>query len=142
MLTKLDVFETEVEARGPIRAELSEKLLAAEVKRIPKLGPGNTSVNAQYTIEVNNRAAVQATLKEQSIPTAVHYPILLCQQPALTNRGSCTRCCQLNCDCPVAQAASERVLSLPMHPYLNSDERHKIVAAVAEAVASANLQSL
>ena len=138
VLAKLDVFETEVEACGRIGAELSAKLQAAGIQSTPRLVTGNTSVHAQYTIQVDNRAAVQATLKEQGIPTAVHYPTLLCQQPALTNGGSCTRCCQPNCNCPVARAASERVLSLPMHPYLNSDEQHKIVAAVSAAVESAS----
>ena len=138
MLAKVDVFEAEVEARGRIGAELSAKLQVAGIQSTPQLAPGNTSVYAQYTIQVDNRAAVQATLKEQGIPTAVHYPTLLCQQPALTNRGACAQHCYQKFGCPVAQAASERVLSLPMHPYLSNDDQHWIAASVATAVASVN----
>ena len=90
---------------------------------------------AQYTIQVSNRPAIQAALKEEGIPTAVHYPTLLCQQPAFAKLSHCTHHCQQLCGCPVAQAVSERVLSLPMHPYLSEADQERITAAVARAVA-------
>lgn len=141
VLVKLEVFEAEVEARGRIGAELSARLQAAGINSTPKLLPGNTSVYAQYTIEVENRPAVQAALKEQGIPTAVHYPTLLCQQPALVGRGPCSQCCQPSCGCPLAQVASERVLSLPMHPYLSEVDQNRIVAAVSASLASSVRQT-
>lgn len=134
VLAKLEVFEAEVEARGRIGAALNARLEAAGIHSTPKLAPGNTSVYAQYTVQVENRPATQAYLKEQGIPTAVHYPTLLCQQPALAGRGSCDNYCHQTCGCPVAQAASERVLSLPMHPYLSQTDQELIVVAVAQAV--------
>jgi UDP-2-acetamido-2-deoxy-ribo-hexuluronate aminotransferase len=136
VLAKLEVFEAEVGARGRIGAALSRKLQAAGISSIPQLSPGNTSVYAQYTVQVENRPAVQTVLKERGIPTAVHYPTLLCQQPALAGCGSCALSCQQACSCPIAQAASERVLSLPMHPYLSEVDQELIVAAVAMAVGS------
>lgn len=135
VLAKLEVFEAEVEARRRIGAALSAKLQAAGLNSTPQLAAGNTSVYAQFTIEVENRPAIQASLKEQGIPTAVHYPTLLCQQPALVGRGLCGEHCQSSCGCPVAQAASERVLSLPMHPYLSDGDQEHIAAAVAQALA-------
>jgi UDP-2-acetamido-2-deoxy-ribo-hexuluronate aminotransferase len=133
VLAKLEVFEAEVEARGRIGAALSAKLQDAGIRSTPQLAPGNTSVYAQYTLQVSNRAAVQDALQQQGIPTAVHYPSLLCQQPGLADRGACGQHCQQHCGCPVAQAASERVLSLPMHPYLSSKNQDIIVAAVISA---------
>jgi UDP-2-acetamido-2-deoxy-ribo-hexuluronate aminotransferase len=85
-------------------------------------------VYAQYTIEVENRSAVQEALKASGIPTAVHYPTLLCQQPALQSCGSR---CSAGCATPLAQRASERVMSLPMHPYLSEHDQDQVVAAVA-----------
>jgi UDP-2-acetamido-2-deoxy-ribo-hexuluronate aminotransferase len=134
VLAKLEVFEAEVEARGRIGAALSARLEAAGIHSTPKLAPGNTSVYAQYTVQVENRSAMQAYLKEQGIPTAVHYPTLLCQQPALAGRGSCAQHCHQICGCPVAQAASERVMSLPMHPYLSETDLVEITKAVTEAM--------
>lgn len=135
VLAKLELFEAEVKARSRIGATLSSRLQAAGITSTPKLATGNTSVYAQYTIQVSNRPAVQAALKVQGIPTAVHYPTLLCQQPALAKYGLCAQHCQQLCGCPVAQAASERVLSLPMHPYLSEADQERITSAVAWAVA-------
>jgi len=135
VLAKLELFEAEVEARGRIGVVLSSRLQAAGITTTPQLAPGNTSVYAQYTIQLDNRPAVQASLQEQGIPTAVHYPTLLCGQPALAGQGPCAQHCQQSCGCPVAQAASERVLSLPMHPYLSEEDQDRIAAAVAQAVA-------
>ena len=135
VLAKLEVFEAEVEARQRIGNALSAKLAAVGVNSTPQLAAGNTSVYAQFTIEVEHRTALQAFLKKQGIPTAVHYPTLLCQQPALAGRGPCGEHCQASCSCPVAQAASERVLSLPMHPYLSDADQEHIAATVAQALA-------
>ena len=137
VLAKLEVFEAEVEARGRIGAALSAKLQAVGISSIPKLAPGNTSVYAQYTVQVDNRPATQAYLKEQGIPTAVHYPTLLCQQPALAGKGSCVQHCHQTCGCPVAQTASERVMSLPMHPYLSEADQERLVKCLQNAL---NLQ--
>ena len=135
VLAKLEVFEAEVEARRRIGTALSAKLQAEGINSTPQLAAGNTTVYAQFTIEVENRPAIQASLKEQGIPTTVHYPTLLCQQPALVGLGPCGEHCQSSCGCPVAQAASERVLSLPMHPYLSDADQEHISAAVAQALA-------
>jgi UDP-2-acetamido-2-deoxy-ribo-hexuluronate aminotransferase len=48
----------------------------------PYIEQHNTSVYAQYTIQVDNRDELQQKLKEQGVPTAVHYPIPLNKQPA------------------------------------------------------------
>jgi len=133
-LAKLELFEAELAARGRIGAALSRRLQAAGIGSIPQLAPGNTSVYAQFTIQVDHRPTVQTALKEQGIPTTVHYPTLLCQQPALAGQGPCAEHCRQCCGCPVAQTASERVLSLPMHPYLSEADQEEIAAAVARAL--------
>ena len=137
LLAKLEVFEAEVEARRSIGSALSAKLQAVGINSTPQLAAGNTSVYAQFTIEVENRLELQASLKKQGIPTAVHYPTLLCQQPALAGMGPCGEHCQSSCGCPVAQVASERVLSLPMHPYLSDADQEHIAAGMAQALAQA-----
>jgi UDP-2-acetamido-2-deoxy-ribo-hexuluronate aminotransferase len=35
---------------------------------------------------------------------------------------------------PVSEAVGRRVLSLPMHPYLTSDQQSQVVKALVEAV--------
>lgn len=131
LLAKLELFDAEVEARQRIGSRYNEQLEAAGVNTTPRLAAGNTSVYAQYTIQVEDREAVQASLRQAGVPTAVHYPTLLCQQPALSG---CGERCFGGCGCPRAQSASERVLSLPMHPYLREADQDQVVAAVATAL--------
>ena len=131
LLGKWPNFAQEVEARGRIGAAYSRKLQAAGITTTPQLAAGNTSVYAQYTVQVEQRAEVQAVLKRRGIPTAVHYSTLLCQQPALhCKHGRCSQ----GCHTPLAQAASERVLSLPMHPWLSDDDQDRVVSALVSAL--------
>ena len=87
----------------------------------PHIEPHNTSAWAQYTIQVPYRETLQEQLKQSGIPTAVHYPIPLNQQPAVANATV-----QLTMGDSVAQ----RVISLPMHPYLDADSLSRIAQAV------------
>jgi UDP-2-acetamido-2-deoxy-ribo-hexuluronate aminotransferase len=131
LLAKLELFDGELASRQQIGERYSQCFQAAGVATTPYLVPGNTSVYAQYTIEVENRAAVQEALKDSGIPTAVHYPTLLCQQPALQVCGSR---CSGACATSLAQRASERVMSLPMHPYLSAQDQDQVVVAVTAAL--------
>ena len=123
LLPKLDVFPEEVELRSRIGARYSE--LLQNVCVTPYVEPHNLSVYAQYTIQVDRREAVQASLQKAGIPTAIHYPVPLHRQPALAAYAA---------DCPISDAAAARVLSLPMHPYLKAEDQDRIVAAVKAAV--------
>lgn len=137
LLAKLEVFADEVAARGRIGDRYSElfrqindSLTATSDSQItvPYIEPHNTSVYAQYTVQVDNREQVQKKLKEQGIPTAVHYPVPLHLQPVFAGLG------YVEGSFPVAEAAAKRVMSLPMHPYLSDNELANIVAALKEAL--------
>jgi UDP-2-acetamido-2-deoxy-ribo-hexuluronate aminotransferase len=120
LLAKLEIFPQEVEARHRIGQAYTEAL--KDIVTTPDVEPHNTSVYAQYTIQVDNREELQKKLKEQGIPTAVHYPIPLNKQPAFTYLK--TR------DCSVADKVANRVVSLPMHPYLIEMEQIKIIETI------------
>jgi UDP-2-acetamido-2-deoxy-ribo-hexuluronate aminotransferase len=93
-----------------------------DIVTTPYIESHNTSVYAQYTIQVDNRNELQQKLKEQGIPTAVHYPIPLNKQAAFARRGN-----PLWLPLPVAEQVAQRVISLPMHPYLTEDEQSSII---------------
>lgn len=131
LLAKFELFDAEVILRQQIGRRYSQKFSDAGVLGTPHVDSGNTSVYAQYTLDLDNRDDVQNILNAQGIPTAVHYPTLLCQQPALKGCGSS---CQSGCRMPVAQKASKRVLSLPMHPYLALQDQERVVRAVIAAI--------
>ena len=138
LLAKWPNFPQEVEARGRIGAAYGHKLNAAGITTTPQLAEGNTSVFAQYTVQVENRAEVQDALKAQGIPTAVHYPTLLCQQPALICQHSR---CSNGCHTPLAQVGSEQVMSLPMHPWLSVVDQDRVVSALAGALQLTSIPS-
>lgn len=123
LLAKLDVFDNEVKARARLGKRYSE--LLGDSVTVPFVDGHNTSVYAQYTIAVDDRASVQEALSKADIPTAVHYPIPLHKQPAMLDE---------NADVPIATNLSDKVMSLPMHPYLTDEGQDNIVAAIKEAV--------
>ncbi|MDY0300707.1 MAG: DegT/DnrJ/EryC1/StrS family aminotransferase [Trichlorobacter sp.] len=55
----------------------------------------------------------KAKLNEAGIPTAVHYPIPLNKQPAVADK---------NVELPIGDAIAEKVMSLPMHPYMTEED--------------------
>ncbi len=129
LLAKLDIFDDEVAARSRIGARYSQ-LISTAIPSIgtPHLSEGCTSVYAQYTVEVPQRAKVEEAMKARGVPTAVHYPIPLHRQPVFANLGYRAG------DFPVSEKAGERVMSLPMHPYLSEADQDKVVQALKEAV--------
>ena len=126
LLAKFPHFEKEVEARGMIGARYSD--LLKDICTTPKIQSGNTHMYAQYTIKVENRDEMQQKLKEKGIPTAIYYPKCLHEQPVFNNLGY-----KLG-DFPEAEKASNTVISLPMHPWLEENEQDIIVEALKEAL--------
>jgi UDP-2-acetamido-2-deoxy-ribo-hexuluronate aminotransferase len=127
LLAKLPTFADELEARKRIGARYSS--LLQDVARVPQIAAGCDCVYAQYTVEIDRREAVQAALKEAGVPTAVHYPVPLNLQPVFSHLGLPEG------SFPKAEAAARRVMSLPMHPFLDEATQDAIVAAVKRALA-------
>ncbi|MCW8930054.1 MAG: DegT/DnrJ/EryC1/StrS family aminotransferase [Gammaproteobacteria bacterium] len=123
VLAKFELFSDEVKKRNIIGERYTE-LISENSPSIttPYIKDVNTSVYAQYTLQVKNRNQLIEQLKKVSIPTAVHYPIPLNQQPALETQEF---------DLSISEKVLNQVMSLPMHPYLTEDEQQKIIMAMA-----------
>lgn len=121
LLPKLAILDDEMQARQRVADTYTKLFNEAGIFTTPFIEVHNTSAWAQYTIQVENRSEVQEKLKAQGIPTAVHYPIPLNKQPAVADTNTVL---------PVGDAIAERVMSLPMHPYLTIEAQQKIVAAL------------
>lgn len=118
LLPKLAILDDEMQARQRVADTYTKLFNQAGILTTPFIEAHNSSAWAQYTIQVENRSEVQVKLKEQGIPTAVHYPIPLNKQPAVAD---------VNAVLPVGDVVAERVMSLPMHPYLTIEAQEKIV---------------
>lgn len=122
LLPKLEILDEEIALRQEVARNYNSLLQEVGIT-IPTITEGNICVYAQYTIQIDNRSTVQSKLKEAGIPTAVHYPIPLNKQPAVAD-GSI----QLL----VGDRIAERVMSLPMHPYLQLESQYKIAQLLQE----------
>ncbi|AFT69989.1 UDP-2-acetamido-2-dideoxy-d-ribo-hex-3-uluronic acid transaminase, wbpE [Alloalcanivorax dieselolei B5] len=120
LLSKLDIFDNEVQMRGEI-ADYYNSKLDGEGVSVPIIENYNSSVWAQYSIEVKNRDEMRIFLENMNIPTAVHYPIPLNKQKALETTA---------CNLDVGDSVSNKVLSLPMSPYLAKDDQSLVIEAV------------
>lgn len=121
LLAKLANFDEEMQRRQEVASWYGEQL--GDALRAPQIASGNISTFAQYTIQVSERDKMRAQLAAEGIPTAVHYPKGLHQQPASYTEVAM----------PVTETVSSRVLSLPFHPYLTQAEVRQIATVVMES---------
>ncbi len=123
LLAKFDIFPEEIELRQQIAGRYGEFLGSADTLIPPYLPPNCKSAWAQYSILAENadhRTALQGRLKAAQIPTAIYYPKPLHLQPAFSNLGYKYGVFPISEDC------SDRIFSLPMHPYLMKTDQAKI----------------
>ena len=130
LLPKFKAFaEYEVDAVNRVARRYTAALKDRVVP--PTVPAGYLSSWAQYTVLLPDRKIrdrVQAALKEQGIPSMVYYPRGLHQQKAYAwMRLSDT-------DYPNTIEATNRVLSLPMHPYLKPEDQDTVIRALLEAL--------
>ena len=124
LIEKLAIFGDEIARRNRI-AERYNRLLAPHVASVPGVIEGGVSVWAQYTVEHEDRDGLAAHLKTQGVPTAVYYPIPMHRQPAYAHHPTGPG------GLPVTDAKADRVISLPMHAWLDEETQDRIVEAVA-----------
>lgn len=124
VLAKLERFDWEVTQRIEIGSQYNQLMDELGVARVQQR-PDRTSMFAQYTILVEDREQVQHSLQAIGIPTAVHYPVPLNEQPAYSSYGSPS-------GTPVSNVVARRVMSLPM-----SADASQVVDRVAAGVRDA-----
>ena len=130
LLAKLDIFAEEIELRQTVAERYGRLLAGLDGIELPRIPANSKSVWAQYSIlarDGQHRAALQSRLQKGGVPTAVYYPKPLHLQTAFANLG------YQNGNFPVSENCSERIFSLPMHPYLTEDEQRLIAEVFKKA---------
>ncbi len=112
---KLKHYAKDLALRQEVASKYTNVLVGKDLV-LPFVDKNAISAWAQYSVRVKNHDEVQARLKEQGIPTAVHYPLPLHLQECFAyldyKKG----------DFPVSEQISSEILSLPMNPYVSDDE--------------------
>lgn len=110
LLEKLAEFPIELKKRNNIAHYYSQSLPSSFIK--PRIPSEYSSSWAQYTLLVEDREAVREQYAAKGIPTMIYYGTCMHNQTAFSHLGYTDE------DFPVASMLAEKVLSLPMHPYL------------------------
>lgn len=122
LLPKLEILAEEIELRNIVANNYTERLIDIGIESTPFIEEYNCSAWAQYTIRVPLRDKVQQKLKEANIPSAVHYPIPLNKQPAVSDPSV---------RLPIGDEVAQKVISLPMHPYMSDADVQQVVEALS-----------
>lgn len=117
LIPKLRILDEEISARQEVARFYSESLGNNKNIVTPFIAKNNTSVWAQYTIQIDDRETLQKQLAAAGIPTAVHYPIPLNKQPAVADENRLL---------PIGDEVAQKVMSIPMHPYIGKNEQKKL----------------
>lgn len=124
VLAKLETFDWEIEQRKAAGANYINLLGGGNAVLAPTVRSDRDCVWAQFTVQVNNRDQIVKKLTTAGIPTAVHYPLPMHKQPAYQES------CRISGDLINSENVAERVLSLPMHPYIDCDTQEQVIAAL------------
>ena len=130
LLPKLRAFsEYELDAVNQAASWYTERL--SDLVVTPIVPDGFVSSWAQYSILLKSseeRAALQKALKEKEIPSMLYYPRGIHQQGAYQDRGLSDE------DYLNTIEATKRILSLPMHPYLQEADVDYISGVIRECL--------
>ena len=131
VLAKLGRFDWEIERRIALGRRYDSLLAQSGARVTPiQVKSDRTSVYGQYTLRLAARDAIQEALKAKGIPTAVHYPLSLHQQPAdaAAQRGR---------SYPASEKLAREVLSLPFSADLREADQDLIVRSLGQALKAA-----
>jgi UDP-2-acetamido-2-deoxy-ribo-hexuluronate aminotransferase len=125
LLAKLKAFDEELLARNRIASKYT--LGIKNVVKTPSIPDGSVSSWAQYSILAEDRGEreiLREKLKRAGVPTAVYYPVPLHLQEAFRNLN------YQEGDFPVSEDVSRRIVSLPMHPYMEDETIEEIIEVI------------
>jgi UDP-2-acetamido-2-deoxy-ribo-hexuluronate aminotransferase len=132
LLAKMERYDWEVTQRNRVahRYDIAFKGLESVDTQfsIPHVKAGNESVWAQYTLTITNRDLFQKKMTELQVPTAVHYPLTMPDQPWYKANTQVTH------DISTARWAAQHVVSLPLYPDMDDKTQDIVIDAVKKAV--------
>jgi UDP-2-acetamido-2-deoxy-ribo-hexuluronate aminotransferase len=125
LIPKLERFQWELDQRTKLANRYNEGFRDLQEKGVvlPILASQCTSSWAQYTLQVPQREALMKALSAEGVPTSVHYPRTMVDQPAYEKIGRVM-------DISVSRQMAERVVSLPIYPDMTNDLQDYVIEKV------------
>jgi len=132
---KLSRLEQWTEARRALAAAYDHLLEDVDVQQ-PATIPDARHVYCLYTIQTARRDELQEKLHQAGIQTAVHYPLPIHLMPAYADARYKAG------DFPAAEAAAQRVLSLPLYPQMKKEQVEEVARQISSIVGKTNQETL
>ncbi len=131
LISKLQRYPWEMEQREKIARRYNEAF--STIKQtgfsFPHVANGHQSVWAQYTLTVENRAEFQKKLQTAGVPTSIHYPRIMPEQPWYKEHAN--KCIG---DLKNSRWAADHVISLPMYPDMDDNTQKYIIEQTIAAL--------
>lgn len=132
LLAKMERYDWEVTERNRVAKRYTEAFKGLEAIdpqfSIPFIKPDNMSVWAQYTLTITHRELFQKKMTELQVPTAVHYPMTMPDQPWYKTNT------KIDHDISISRWAANHVVSLPMYPDMDEKTQDIVISAVKKSV--------
>jgi dTDP-4-amino-4,6-dideoxygalactose transaminase len=125
LLAKLPALDRERAARRAIAARYAEGLDG--LVGVPRARADVEHAWSCYTVSSERRDALAQGLAARGIASAIYYPRPLHQQPGYAGFPRAPAL-------PVAEALAGRVVSLPMHAYLEPCDQGRVVEAISSLI--------
>ncbi len=122
LIEKLKLLPDEITKRNHIAKQYDE-LLYKKVG-LPYVKPERISAWAQYSILVPNPEELANQLRENSVPSARFYPVPMHLQNAVKHLG------YQSGDFPVTEDTATKIISLPMHAYLEDEQIQQLAESI------------
>jgi dTDP-4-amino-4,6-dideoxygalactose transaminase len=126
-LSKLSHLDHWNDQRRVNAVTYNEEVAELDVQ-VPSASSDVEHVYHLYVIRVRGRDRVLTEMREHGIGAGVHYPSPLHLQPSLAFLGHHAG------DFPIAEAAAEQALSLPMFPELTQEQIMAVVSTLADCL--------
>ena len=130
LLAKLPHLEAWTDARRRAAALYDDRLAGLPVTP-PMTAPGAEPVYYVYVVQVDDRDACLAHIRQHGVMAQLHYPQIVPAQDCYRHLGYTPG------DLPGAEAANRRILSLPMYAEIEAAQIERVVDTVTRFVRGA-----
>lgn len=127
VLAKMDSFDQEVEMRNQAGERYLNLLQGFTDIQPIRVKADRICVWGQFTVQAAQREQLIQHLSKAQIPSAVHYPVPLHQQPAYQGK------CRISGSLEVAEQVAARVMSLPMYPEITLETQQRVIDCIRSA---------
>ena len=132
LLAKMERYDWEIDQRNRVAQRYTQAFAGLEKYdpqfTTPYIKTGNISVWAQYTLTMTHRDLFQKKMQEMQVPTTVHYPMTMPDQPWYKQHTVA------KFDITHSRWAASHVVSLPMYPDMDDKTQDIVIDAVKKSI--------